>query len=311
MSMDIQYLLFLQDIRNAVGNIFNSFCIFITTIAVDYYIMVPALILFWTVDKRKGSKILLSWGTSVGIGAFLKATFCVYRPWIRDSRVQPAEEVLSGATGYSFPSGHSFSAGGFWNSVALCYRKYRGVACFSILMLLLTMFSRNYLGVHTPQDVIVGALVSLVCAGVVIKVCDCIEKNPGRDWIVLLAATIVTAALLCYIALKQYPEDYVDGVLLVDPKKMTIDGFKDPGRFWGIFLGWFLERHFVRFSTDVSVPKKVVRALAGGLLVVFWWTAVAGPVGKMLGTNWGYFLTQASTPVVFMALYPALCFRNH
>ena len=93
--------------------------------------------------------------------------------------------------------------------------------------------------------------------------------------------------------------------------KLAVNGFKDPGRFWGIFLGWFLERHFVRFSTDVSVPKKVVRALAGGLLVVFWWTAVAGPVGKMLGTNWGYFLTQASTPVVFMALYPALCFRNH
>ncbi len=308
--MDIQYLLLLQDIRNAVGDVFNSFCIFITTIAVDYYIMVPALILYWTADKRKGSKILLSWGTSLGIGAFLKATFCVYRPWIRDSRVHPAEEVLSGATGYSFPSGHSFSAGGFWNSVALCYRKYRGIVRFSILMLLLTMFSRNYLGVHTPQDVLVGGLVSFLCAFAVIKLCDCVEKNPGRDWIALLTVTLLTAALLCYLALKSYPEDYADGVLLVDPKKMTIDGFKDPGRFWGIFLGWFLERRFVRFSTDVSAPKKAARALVGGLLTVFWWTAVAGPVGKMLGTNWGYFLTQASTPIVFMVVYPALCFRN-
>lgn len=308
--MDIQYLLLLQDIRNAVGDVFNSFCIFITTIAVDYYIMVPALILYWTADKRKGSKILLSWGTSLGIGAFLKATFCVYRPWIRDSRVHPAEEVLSGATGYSFPSGHSFSAGGFWNSVALCYRKYRGIVRFSILMLLLTMFSRNYLGVHTPQDVLVGGLVSFLCAFAVIKLCDYVEKKPGRDWIVLLTVTLLTAALLCYLALKSYPEDYADGVLLVDPKKMTIDGFKDPGRFWGIFLGWFLERRFVRFSTDVSAPKKAARALVGGLLTVFWWTAVAGPVGKMLGTNWGYFLTQASTPIVFMVVYPALCFRN-
>ena len=308
--MDIQYLLFLQGIRNAVGNIFNSFCIFITTIAVDYYIMIPALVLFWTVDKRKGSRILLSWGTSLGIGAILKAAFCVYRPWIRDSRVQPAKEVLSGATGYSFPSGHSFSAGGFWNSAALCYKKYRGIVCFSILMLLLTMFSRNYLGVHTPQDVLVGGLVSLVCAFAVMKVCDWVEKNPEKDWIVLLAVTIITAAMLCYIAFKHYPEDYVDGVLLVDPKKMTVDGFKDPGRFWGIFLGWFLERRFVKFPTDVSGYKKALRALVGALLVVFWWTAAANPVGKRIDTSWGYFLTQASTPIVFMVLYPALCFRN-
>ena len=308
--MDIQYLLFLQNIRNTVGDVFNSFCIFITTVAVDYYILVPALILFWTVDKKKGSKILLSWGTSLGVGAFLKATFCVYRPWIRDSRVQPAEEVLSGATGYSFPSGHSFSAGGFWNSVALCYKKYKGIVAFAILMVLLTMFSRNYLGVHTPQDVIVGGLVSLLCAFVIIKVCDWVERNPKKDWIVLLAVTVVTIALLCYIGLKPYPEDYVDGVLLVDPKKMTVDGFKDPGRFFGIFLGWFLERRFVKFSTDVPVSTKVTRALTGGLLAVFWWTAVAGPIGKMLGTNWSYFLTQASTPIVFMTVFPALFFKK-
>ncbi len=308
--MDIEYLLLLQNIRNSVGDVFNNFCIFITTIAVDYYMLVPALILYWTIDKRKGSKVLLSWGTSLGVGAFLKATFCIYRPWVRDSRIQPAQEVLSGATGYSFPSGHSFSSGGFWNSIALCYKKYRGIVCFAVVMVLLTMFSRNYLGVHTPQDVIVGALASLVCAFGMVKLCDYIEKNPDKDWIVLMIVSIVTAVLLIYIAVKKYPEDYVDGVLLVDPKKMTVDGFKDPGRFFGIFLGWFLERRFVKFSTDVSTPKKVMRALVGGLLVVFWWTAVATPLGKMIDTNWGYFLTQASTPVVFMTIYPKLCFRD-
>lgn len=308
--MDIQYLLFLQNIRNAVGDIFNNFCIFITTIAVDYYIFIPALILFWTVDKQKGSKILLSWGTSLGIGSFLKATFCVYRPWIRDSRVHPADEVLSGATGYSFPSGHSFSAGGFWSSLAICYKKYKGIVIFSIVMILLTMFSRNYLGVHTPQDVFVGGCISFICALAMMKVCNYIEKNPKKDWIVLLAVTVVTIVFLFYIGLKQYPKDYVDGVLLVDPKKMTIDGFKDQGRFFGIFLGWFLERRFVKFSTDISISEKVKRALVGGLLVVFCWTAVVIPLGKAIATNWGYFLTQAAMPIVFMTVFPAVCFKK-
>lgn len=304
--MDIAYLLFLQNIRNAVGSVFNSFCVFITTIAVDYYILVPVLILFWTVDKKKGSRILLSWGTALSAGALLKSTFCIYRPWIRDSRVHPVEEVLPGATGYSFPSGHSYSAGGFWNAVALCYKKYKGIVCFSVIMVLLTMFSRNYLGVHTPQDVLVGALTSLICACAAMKICDFVEEHPEKDGLVLLIVTLVTAVLLCYIALKPYPEDYLDGVLLVDPKKMTVDGFKDPGRCYGIFLGWFLERKFIRFSTDARPEQKVMRALVGGVMVVFWWTAVASPIGKMIDTNWGYFLTQASTPLLFMTVYPLI-----
>lgn len=78
----------------------------------DYYVIIPALIIFWSIDKNKGANILMTWGASLAIGAFLKAIFCVYRPWIRDSRIKPAQEVLSGATGYSFPSGHSFSSGG-------------------------------------------------------------------------------------------------------------------------------------------------------------------------------------------------------
>ena len=66
---------------------------------------------------------------------------------------------------------------------------------------------------------------------------------------------------------------------------------------------------FCIFITTIAVDYYIlVPAFVGGLLVVFWWTTVAGPIGKMIDTNWGYFLTQASTPVVFMVVYPALCF---
>ncbi|MDO4489005.1 MAG: phosphatase PAP2 family protein [Eubacteriales bacterium] len=307
--MDIEYLLILQNLRNAVGSSLNSFFIFLTNISVDHYILVPALILFWSVDKRKGSRVLMSWGTSLAMCALLKSTFCVYRPWIRDSRVQPAEEVLSGATGYSFPSGHSFSAGGFWGGIGLVYRKYRGIVAFCIVYILLVMFSRNYLGVHTPQDVLVGGVFSLFCAIASVKLCNYLDSHPDKGVLVFVIITLMTVILLLYIALKPYPEDYVNGVILVDPRKMTVDGFKDPGRFYGIFLGLFLEKRFVKFSTDVSTDKKVVRALFGAMLTIIWWLAVANPVGKLIGTNWGYFITQASTPLIFMTLYPMLFTR--
>ena len=307
--MDIEYLLFLQNLRNATGGIFNSFFAFITNIAVDYYVLVPALILFWCIDKKKGARILLSCGAGMGLNATLKSTFCVYRPWIRDSRVQPLEEVMSGATGYSFPSGHSTSAGSFWSAVAIQFKKHKGLVIFSILMILIVMFSRNFVGVHTPQDVIVGGLSGLLCAFLIAKLGDVLDKHPERDWIVLVGVTVFVIGLLLYISLKSYPMDYVDGELLVDPKKMTVDGFKDPGRFYGIFVGWFLERRLIRFKTEGTKYQKLMRALVGGLLVVFWWTVVATPIGKALDTNWGYFLTQASTPILFMTVYPLIFTR--
>ena len=66
--MDIQILLALQDLREAIGGCLNSFFAFLTTIAVDYYIMLPGLILFWAVNKRSGA---------IGLGAYGAACYGV------------------------------------------------------------------------------------------------------------------------------------------------------------------------------------------------------------------------------------------
>ena len=304
--MDIELLLFLQNIREALGGALNVFMVFMSTIAVDYYIMVPSLIIYWVVDKKKGSRILLTWGSALLTGSFLKATFCIYRPWVKDPRVQPPKAIFAGATGYSFPSGHTVSSGAFWNALALAYKDNKKLLRFAICMVALTMFSRIFLGVHTPQDILAGLAIALVCTFAVSKLYDWIEKNPEKDWILPAAATVICIALLCYLRFKPYPMDYVDGKLLVDPKKMTVDGFKDPGVFYGIVIGWFLERRFVKFDTAGTTQQKIMRALVGGLLTVFWYTAVAGPIGRAVGSGLVHFLTQASTPIVFMVLYPML-----
>ena len=49
----------LQNIRNAVGGIFDNFFAFITNISVDYYIMAIPLIIYWAIDKKKGKYIFL------------------------------------------------------------------------------------------------------------------------------------------------------------------------------------------------------------------------------------------------------------
>lgn len=307
--MDINYLLFLQNIRNNLGGILNNFFAFVTTISVDYYIIMIPLIIYWAVDKKKGLFIYVSHGLGCILNAITKSTFCVYRPWIKDPRVMPLESVKSGASGYSFPSGHATSVSSTYLPLANKYKKYKGLVKFCIFMVLLTMFSRNFVGVHTPQDVIVGCLLGIISTYTVNKFEQYIEKNPNKDWIVLLVSTVFTIVTLLYVGLKSYPENYVDGVLLVDPAKMKVNSFLDPGTFFGIVLAWFIERRFINLDISGTTYQKTMRCIVGIILLVAYYCIVVNDIGKLININIVYFLLRASVPLVFICLYP-LCWKK-
>ena len=307
--MDIQILLALQQFREAIGGCLNGFFAFLTTIAVDYYIMLPGLILFWAFNKRAGVIGLGSYGAACyGVSA-LKSTFCVYRPWVRSDLIKPLPEVMSGATGYSFPSGHSASVSGMYGGLIGVYRKRKGLCVLLGTMILLTMFSRLYVGVHTPQDVLAGLLVGAVGAALVFLADRFVQHHAKLDWVIVLAVAVLCAVLLPYMYFKSYPMDYVDGNLLVDPTKMTVGGFKDPGRLFGVVLGWFIERRFIRFDTDGTPYQKLMRSVVGALLFIGYWNIVMEPLGKAIGIGIVHFFLQASAPLLFMTVYP-LAFKR-
>lgn len=235
----------------------------------------------------------------------LKLTFCVYRPWIRCDKIVPVEK----ASGYSFPSGHSVTAAANYGTVIERYRKYKPLCIFMGFMILLTMFSRNYIGVHTPQDVLVGALLGIIVVIIGSKVWEWIDKNPKRDYIIPCIGLIFTALFLAYIFFKSYPMDYVDGSLLVDPNKMMIDGFKDAGRFLGVTIAWFLERRFVKFSLNVSAVQKVTRCCFGVLLIILYENALMPAVTGMISSSWIIFLMTFLELIVLIVIYP-LCFSK-
>ena len=136
-----------------------------------YWAVVPLLAVAAFFFYRKGwrlSAILLvvSTGGSIVLTTVLKAVFGRARPELFDSGYQ--------ASFYSFPSGHATVAVGFYGmlTVILAYR-LRGrarwvVAASGVLIVLLIGFSRLYLGVHYPTDILAGylaALLWLVCVG--------------------------------------------------------------------------------------------------------------------------------------------------
>lgn len=63
-GMDIQYLLFLQEIREATGGVLNSFFLQISDLSYGIFIWMPACVLFWSVDKKSGRFLFLNIGFS-------------------------------------------------------------------------------------------------------------------------------------------------------------------------------------------------------------------------------------------------------
>lgn len=302
--MDIEILLLLQKLRELSGGVFNDFFAFITTIAVDYYVIIPAVIIMWAIDKKKGIFAYASYGVACFVNAILKSTFCVYRPWIKNPKIEPLASAMSGATGYSFPSGHASSTSSIYLGIRNKFKKYKVINIFCITIIAITMFSRMFVGVHTPQDVVVGLLLGIVSVIIVDRVSKYIDSNPSKDWIVLLITIIITIIGLIYVGIKPYPMDYVDGKLLVDPISMSINSFKDPGTFFGVVVAWFIERRYINYSTEGTTYQKIARCLVGIALMIVYYTVVINGISKLINLNIIYFLTRASLPILCICVYP-------
>lgn len=136
--MDIQYLLFLQDLRMATGGAFNEFFNAISKLAVVILWYLP-IIVFWCSSKKWGYRYLMTLGIGDLVNSVIKLTVCAYRPWIRSDLIEPAGDSKVAATGYSFPSGHTFIATAtYGTTIAWQWSKRRWVAVICAVMIALT-----------------------------------------------------------------------------------------------------------------------------------------------------------------------------
>ena len=302
--MDIEYLLFLQDFRNSINDALTPFLEMISLFAVTYLVIIPAFI-YWCVDKKSGLYTLASYNVSVSVNAVVKLTACVYRPWIRDARIMPAGDAITTATGYSFPSGHTTTAVPIYGGMAVrAWKKLRWISVICIILTALTAFSRNYLGVHTPQDVLVGIAIGTLTLFGMSKLFGYLAKHPEKENIFLIAGIVFGIASLIYVSLKSYPMDYVDDKLLVDPQKMMKDCFGDVGMMMSFCVGRFIEKTWIKFEPAFT-KANLAAGLVGAVFTFFLIETLKTPLRELLGLHWGTFASNAIIMLFIVALWPA------
>ncbi len=149
-----------------------------------YLLVVPFLfgMLLWGAREQgeKGKMFLSS-----ALWAFLIACCAVYlsgfaENWMKEAvaRVRPCRAIVgirlitSCPKSYSMPSGHSISSFAFAAPLFLLMRPYIALAwrLYPLLLASAIAFSRLYLGVHYPTDVLVGAGMG-ACVGLALSCC--------------------------------------------------------------------------------------------------------------------------------------------
>ena len=262
--MDINILLALQDFRNGTGAFLATFLSKMTWLGELNTALVIMALIYWCVSKEFGSYLLMGWSGNRLVNGMLKVTVCAYRPWIRDARVVPYGDSIKTATGYSFPSGHTMNAASVYGGGAVRKDIPRAMRAVLVFLVLLVAFSRNYLGVHTPQDVLVGILAGTSVMFLTMKLMQWINNHSEKDLLVVCIGVGLAILVAIYAAVKPYPVDTdAAGKVLVDGAKMANDTFKGVGWCAAFLTGWILERRFVQFSTDISMMKRMSRLTIG------------------------------------------------
>ena len=267
--MELLYLL--EKIRVPV---LNEFMLLITRLGEETAFLVIALIVFWCVNKKRGYLLMSVGFLGTMANQFMKLLFRIPRPWVLDPEFTILEQAREAAAGYSFPSGHTTSAVAAFGSLAATSRK-KSTITLCVLLAALVGFSRMYIGVHTPADVLVGALTSVA---LILLLLNAPWSTRGMDILVvwMLAAAL---GLLAFVYFWPFPED-VDAHNLQSGMK---NGWTMVGCMAGVGFVYHMERKYVNFTTRAVWWGQVLKVIVGLALVLAVKEGLRSPLELLFG----------------------------
>ena len=290
--MGLLYLL--EDMRVPV---LNELMLAVTRLGEETAFLVIALIIFWCVDKRRGYYIMAVGFLGTMANQFVKLLCRVPRPWVLDPEFTIVEAAREAAAGYSFPSGHTQFAVGTFGCLAVTTKK-KWIKAICVVIMVLVPFSRMYLGVHTPYDVLVGAGMALVLVWLLKRP---VYTENGKSMKILLAVMIALAvAFTILVELWPFPVDMDEANLQ--------SGYKNAYTMLGCLIGvaivYVADTKWLRFPVEAQWWVQIIKAVAGLVLVLIVKSVLKTPLDALFGGHMAargvrYFLVVITAGIIW------------
>lgn len=214
----------------------------ITFVGDEKFALLVVPFLYWALDKALALRMGFLYLGSAYINTVLKAIFAVPRPSAQ------AVRVIYTAEGYSFPSGHAQTTTTVWGYLATQIQQ-TWFRVLVIVLIVLVALSRVYLGVHYPQDVIVGTAIALLLVAI-------------YNWLLTSHAGRLQLSLPVKLALA------VALPLVLLALHAETDTGSSMGTLLGLGIGVTLEAEWIHFSSAGPWAKRVTRFLAGLIVLL-------------------------------------------
>ena len=289
----MEFLYWLEGLRIPI---LNELMLAVTYLGDEIAFLVVALILIWCADKKTGYYVLSVGFLGTIANQFMKLWFRIPRPWVLDENFTILEQAREGASGYSFPSGHTQSSVGTFGAIAYTTKK-RYIRWLCLAAVILVPFSRMYLGVHTPLDVSVAAAMAAVLIFGLKPVILSERKGVFPTFLGIMVA--VSIGFLCFVECYPFPAD-------IDPHNMA-SGLKNAYTLLGSLLGlvavYIVDENWLHFPTKAVWWVQVLKVAVGLALVLAVKSGLKAPLealcGELAGRAVRYFLIVIVAGIVW------------
>jgi len=228
---------------------FDSIFESISLLGSDAVLVALSSMIYWCLDKRRGRTVTYV----LFMGAYLNFFLKFLVPWPRppvEYHIVEKSEIQHG-----FPSGHAQDSATFWSWIGLDFRK-RILPILGMVIVVAVGLSRIYLGVHYPGQVIGGWIIGVAVAGLGMVF---LRRLPFR----MNEMQAIPQVSFAFVAL----------VPILVAIGLGAAGEVNPihigGYLFGFSLGALAEDRYVRFKTEITSAKRILRVVVGSATTGF------------------------------------------